>query len=90
LAAGGTADAKEEQMAQRGTPKVYKHRGHTFEFWLLPETGTKLWAADGYLNSDPSVAIRTKTFNTEREAVLAFMDKAKEIANRRKVTKPAK
>ena len=77
-------------MVQKGAPKIYKHRGHTFEFWLLPEAGTKLLAADGYLKSDPSVAIRTKTFKTEREAVLAFMDKAKEIANRGKVAKPAK
>ncbi len=31
--------------------------GHIFEYETLRETGTNLWAADGYLKSDPSVAI---------------------------------
>ena len=62
----------------------YKRRGLAFEYQLLREAGTDLWIADGYLTSDRSVATRTKRFKTEREAALAFMDWAKEIAGRRK------
>jgi hypothetical protein len=71
-------------MPQIGTLKEYRRRGHIFEYQLLRETGTNLWAADGYLKSDPSVTLRTKTFKTQTEAELAFMDLAKEIAGRRK------
>lgn len=66
-------------MAQK-QPREYKHGGHTFEYYILRVTGTNLWVADGYLKSDPNVKRRTETFNTEREAELAFMDMVKEIA----------
>lgn len=58
--------------------------GHTFEYETLRETGNNLWAADGYLKSDPSVVIRTNTFKTKREARLEFMKRAKQIVDSRK------
>jgi hypothetical protein len=71
-----------KHMTQKQT-KEYRYGGQVFEYYTLTETGTNLWAADGHLKSDPNVTIRTEKFKTEREATLAFMDKAKEIAGSR-------
>jgi hypothetical protein len=62
--------------------------GHIFEYETLRETGTNLWAVDGYLKSDPSVAIRTKTFKTKHEASLEFMKRARQIVDALKAKRP--
>ena len=62
----------------------YVHRGCVFEYYVLPETGTGLYVADGYLKSDLNIRRRTATLPTEREAVLAFMEWAKLIADAKK------
>jgi hypothetical protein len=68
-----------KEMAQN-QPQEYKHGGLVFEYYTLTVAGTNTWVADGYLKSDPNVTIRTQALDTEREARLAFIDMATEIA----------
>jgi hypothetical protein len=58
--------------------------GYIFEYEVLPETRTGLWAADGYLKSDPNIRIRTDRFKNKDDAVKAFMEWAKRIPDRQK------